>query len=49
MASLALSTQIYYMGRFKIDFGIFRRVVMVLYTDCFQQCSRPMYMVGGSP
>uniref|UniRef100_A0A8C3XLJ5 SID1 transmembrane family member 1 n=1 Tax=Chelydra serpentina TaxID=8475 RepID=A0A8C3XLJ5_CHESE len=48
MASLALSTQIYYMGRFKIgkpdDFGIFRRVVMVLYTDCFQQCSRPMYM-----
>ncbi|XP_030390468.1 SID1 transmembrane family member 1 isoform X1 [Gopherus evgoodei] len=49
VASLALSTQIYYMGRFKIDvsdtdFGIFRRVVMVLYTDCFQQCSRPMYM-----
>ncbi|XP_067402078.1 SID1 transmembrane family member 1 isoform X2 [Emydura macquarii macquarii] len=44
LASLALSTQIYYMGRFKIDFGIFRRVAMVLYTDCIQQCSRPMYM-----
>ncbi|NXA57074.1 SIDT1 protein, partial [Nothocercus julius] len=44
LASLALSTQIYYMGRFKIDLGIFRRAVMVLYTDCIQQCSRPMYM-----
>ncbi|NWY36996.1 SIDT1 protein, partial [Sylvia atricapilla] len=59
LASLALSTQIYYMGRFKIvrcagcsgslsspltDVGIFRRAVMVLYTDCIQQCSRPMYM-----
>ncbi|XP_014744363.1 PREDICTED: SID1 transmembrane family member 1-like [Sturnus vulgaris] len=44
LASLALSTQIYYMGRFKIDMGVFRRAVMVLYTDCIQQCSRPMYM-----
>ncbi|KAL8202626.1 UNVERIFIED_CONTAM: SID1 transmembrane member 1 [Gekko kuhli] len=44
VASLGLSTQIYYMGRFKIDLGIFRRVFMVLYTDCIQQCSRPMYM-----
>uniref|UniRef100_A0A8D0GJ83 SID1 transmembrane family member 1 n=1 Tax=Sphenodon punctatus TaxID=8508 RepID=A0A8D0GJ83_SPHPU len=50
VASLALSTQIYYMGRFKIasvlslaDFGMFRRIAMVLYTDCIQQCSRPMY------
>ncbi|XP_009869682.1 PREDICTED: SID1 transmembrane family member 1-like, partial [Apaloderma vittatum] len=24
--------------------GIFRRAAMVLYTDCIQQCSRPMYM-----
>uniref|UniRef100_A0A8C9FBU5 SID1 transmembrane family member 1 n=1 Tax=Pavo cristatus TaxID=9049 RepID=A0A8C9FBU5_PAVCR len=46
LASLALSTQIYYMGRFKMDLGIFRRAAMVLYTDCIQQCSRPMYMVG---
>ncbi|POI21473.1 hypothetical protein CIB84_014780, partial [Bambusicola thoracicus] len=44
LASLALSTQIYYMGRFKMDLGIFRRAAMVLYTDCIQQCSRPMYM-----
>nr|XP_028568211.1 SID1 transmembrane family member 1 isoform X1 [Podarcis muralis] len=48
VASLGLSTQIYYMGRFKIDvsdpdFGIFQRAVMVLYTDCIQQCSWPMY------
>uniref|UniRef100_A0A8B9BGU7 SID1 transmembrane family member 1 n=1 Tax=Anser brachyrhynchus TaxID=132585 RepID=A0A8B9BGU7_9AVES len=46
LASLALSTQIYYMGRFKIDLGIFRRAAMVLYTDCIQQCSRPMYMLS---
>ncbi|XP_039698960.1 SID1 transmembrane family member 1 isoform X1 [Pteropus medius] len=44
LASLALSTQIYYMGRFKIDLGIFRRAAMVVYTDCIQQCSRPLYM-----
>ncbi|XP_075053528.1 SID1 transmembrane family member 1 isoform X2 [Mixophyes fleayi] len=44
VGSLALSTHIYYMGRFKIDFGIFRRIFQILYTDCVQQCSRPMYM-----
>ncbi|XP_024433657.2 SID1 transmembrane family member 1 isoform X1 [Desmodus rotundus] len=45
LASLALSTQIYYMGRFKIaDLGMFRRAAMVLYTDCIHQCSRPLYM-----
>ncbi|XP_021566772.1 SID1 transmembrane family member 1 isoform X5 [Carlito syrichta] len=49
LASLALSTQIYYMGRFKIDvsdtdLGIFQRAAMVFYTDCVQQCSRPLYM-----
>ncbi|ERE74863.1 SID1 transmembrane family member 1 isoform 1 [Cricetulus griseus] len=44
LASLALSTQIYYMGRVKIDLGIFRRAAMVFYTDCIQQCSRPLYM-----
>uniref|UniRef100_A0A8C9NBP7 SID1 transmembrane family member 1 n=1 Tax=Serinus canaria TaxID=9135 RepID=A0A8C9NBP7_SERCA len=49
LGSLALSTQIYYMGRFKIDMGIFRRAVMVLYTDCIQQCSRPMYMLPDFP
>lgn len=44
VGSLALSTHIYYMGRFRIDFGIFRRIFQILYTDCVQQCSRPMYM-----
>ncbi|XP_063081058.1 SID1 transmembrane family member 1 isoform X3 [Cavia porcellus] len=45
LASLALSAQIYYMGRFKIaDLGIFRRAAMVFYTDCIQQCSWPLYM-----
>ncbi|XP_029434327.1 SID1 transmembrane family member 1 isoform X4 [Rhinatrema bivittatum] len=44
LGSLALSTHIYYMGRFKIDFGIFRRIALVLYMDCIQQCSWPMYM-----
>ncbi|XP_053561794.1 SID1 transmembrane family member 1 isoform X2 [Bombina bombina] len=44
LGSLALSTHIYYMGRFRIDFGIFRRIGQVLYTDCIQQCSRPIYM-----
>ncbi|XP_032262446.1 SID1 transmembrane family member 1 isoform X3 [Phoca vitulina] len=44
LASLALSTQIYYMGRFKIDLGIFRRALMVFYTDFVQQCGRPLYM-----
>ncbi|OCT93603.1 hypothetical protein XELAEV_18011277mg [Xenopus laevis] len=44
VGSLALSTHIYYMGRFRIDFGIFKRIAQVLYTDCMQQCSRPMYM-----
>uniref|UniRef100_A0A8C0PLB4 SID1 transmembrane family member 1 n=1 Tax=Canis lupus familiaris TaxID=9615 RepID=A0A8C0PLB4_CANLF len=49
LASLALSTQIYYMGRFKIDvsetdLGIFRRAALVFYTDFVQQCSRPLYM-----
>ncbi|XP_057162731.1 SID1 transmembrane family member 1 isoform X3 [Ursus arctos] len=44
LASLSLSTQIYYMGRFKIDLGIFRRVATVFYTDFVQQCSRPLYM-----
>ncbi|KAM9320410.1 SID1 transmembrane family member 1 [Gastrophryne carolinensis] len=49
VGSLALSTHIYYMGRFKIDvsnadFGIFRRIFQILYIDCIQQCSRPMYM-----
>ncbi|XP_025730249.1 SID1 transmembrane family member 1 isoform X8 [Callorhinus ursinus] len=43
LATLALSTQIYYMGRFKIDLGLFRRALMVFYMDFAQQCGRPLY------
>ncbi|XP_004414858.1 PREDICTED: SID1 transmembrane family member 1 isoform X2 [Odobenus rosmarus divergens] len=43
LASLALSTQIYYMGRFKIDLGLFRRALMVFYMNFAQQCGRPLY------
>lgn len=44
IATLLLSTQLYYMGRWKFDSGIPRRIVHVLYTDCIRQCSGPMYV-----
>ncbi|XP_039600053.1 SID1 transmembrane family member 1 isoform X2 [Polypterus senegalus] len=44
IASLALSTHIYYMGRLKIDVGVFKRIALVLYTDFIQQCNGPQYM-----
>ncbi|KAM9113755.1 SID1 transmembrane family member 2 isoform 1-T1 [Pangshura tecta] len=44
IATLLLSTQLYYMGRWKFDSGIPRRIVLVLYTDCIRQCSGPMYV-----
>ncbi|NXE93633.1 SIDT2 protein, partial [Menura novaehollandiae] len=44
LATLLLSTQLYYMGRWKLDSGILRRIVHVLYTDCVRQCSGPMYV-----
>ncbi|NXQ56271.1 SIDT2 protein, partial [Anthoscopus minutus] len=44
VATLLLSTQLYYMGRWKLDSGILRRIVHVLYTDCVRQCSGPMYV-----
>ncbi|XP_034610498.1 SID1 transmembrane family member 2 isoform X2 [Trachemys scripta elegans] len=44
IATLLLSTQLYYMGRWKLDSGIPRRIVHVLYTDCIRQCSGPMYV-----
>ncbi|XP_025067742.1 SID1 transmembrane family member 2 isoform X1 [Alligator sinensis] len=43
-ATLLLSTQLYYMGRWKLDSGIPRRIVHVMYTDCIRQCSGPMYV-----
>uniref|UniRef100_A0A8C0GN55 SID1 transmembrane family member 2 n=1 Tax=Chelonoidis abingdonii TaxID=106734 RepID=A0A8C0GN55_CHEAB len=44
IATLLLSTQLYYMGRWKFDSGILRRIVHMLYTDCIRQCSGPMYV-----
>ncbi|XP_067422276.1 SID1 transmembrane family member 2 [Emydura macquarii macquarii] len=44
IATMLLSTQLYYMGRWKLDSGILRRIVLVLYTDCIRQCSGPMYV-----
>ncbi|XP_075630523.1 SID1 transmembrane family member 2 isoform X3 [Balearica regulorum gibbericeps] len=44
VATLLLSTQLYYMGRWKLDSGIPRRILHVLYTDCVRQCSGPMYV-----
>uniref|UniRef100_A0A452IAZ3 Uncharacterized protein n=1 Tax=Gopherus agassizii TaxID=38772 RepID=A0A452IAZ3_9SAUR len=44
IATLLLSTQLYYMGRWKFDSGIPRRIMHMLYTDCIRQCSGPMYV-----
>ncbi|XP_053547367.1 SID1 transmembrane family member 2 isoform X2 [Bombina bombina] len=42
--TLLLSTQLYYMGRWRLDSGIVRRIFLVFYTDCVRQCSPPMYV-----
>ncbi|XP_013129319.1 SID1 transmembrane family member 2 isoform X2 [Oreochromis niloticus] len=44
LATLLLSTQLYYMGRWRLNAGILRRIVYVIYTDCIRQCSGPMYI-----
>ncbi|KAL4647297.1 SID1 transmembrane family member 2 isoform X6 [Arapaima gigas] len=44
MATLLLSIQLYYMGRWRLDSGILRRMLYVIYTDCVRQCSGPMYI-----
>ncbi|KAF7236926.1 SID1 transmembrane family member 2 [Varanus komodoensis] len=44
LSTLLLSTQLYYMGRWKLDSGVPRRILHVLYTDCIRQCSGPMYV-----
>ncbi|XP_068563109.1 SID1 transmembrane family member 2 isoform X4 [Cebidichthys violaceus] len=44
LATMLLSTQLYYMGRWRLDSGILRRMVYVIYTDCIRQCSGPMYI-----
>ncbi|KAM5319367.1 SID1 transmembrane family member 2 isoform 1-T1 [Glossophaga mutica] len=43
IATLLLSIQLYYMGRWKLDSGVGRRILHVLYTDCIRQCSGPLY------
>uniref|UniRef100_A0A8C1NAV3 SID1 transmembrane family, member 2 n=1 Tax=Cyprinus carpio TaxID=7962 RepID=A0A8C1NAV3_CYPCA len=44
LATLLLSTQLYYMGRWRLNSGILRRMLNVIYTDCIRQCSGPMYI-----
>ncbi|XP_054482783.1 SID1 transmembrane family member 2 isoform X2 [Anoplopoma fimbria] len=44
LATMLLSTQLYYMGRWRLDSGIMRRMVYIIYTDCIRQCSGPMYI-----
>nr|QEL51162.1 SID1 transmembrane family member 2 [Ctenopharyngodon idella] len=44
LATMLLSTQLYYMGRWRLDSGILRRILYVIYTDCIRQCSGPMYI-----
>uniref|UniRef100_A0A8C9VHW3 SID1 transmembrane family member 2 n=1 Tax=Scleropages formosus TaxID=113540 RepID=A0A8C9VHW3_SCLFO len=44
LATLLLSIQLYYMGRWRLDSGILRRMLYVIYTDCIRQCSGPMYI-----
>ncbi|KAF7652066.1 hypothetical protein LDENG_00101810 [Lucifuga dentata] len=44
LATLLLSTQLYYMGRWRLDSGVLRRMVFIIYTDSIRQCSGPMYV-----
>ncbi|XP_070292896.1 LOW QUALITY PROTEIN: SID1 transmembrane family member 2-like [Salvelinus sp. IW2-2015] len=44
LGPMLLSTQLYYMGRWRLNSGILRRIVYVIYTDCIRQCSGPMYI-----
>ncbi|CAN9511081.1 unnamed protein product [Ophioblennius macclurei] len=44
LATLLLSTQLYYMGRWRLDAGVLRRMIYIVYTDCIRQCSGPMYI-----
>uniref|UniRef100_UPI00398EFF84 SID1 transmembrane family member 2 isoform X3 n=1 Tax=Pristiophorus japonicus TaxID=55135 RepID=UPI00398EFF84 len=44
LATLLLSIQLYYMGRWKLDTGMCRRIIHVIYTDHIRQCSGPAYI-----
>uniref|UniRef100_A0A4W5Q2I0 SID1 transmembrane family member 2 n=1 Tax=Hucho hucho TaxID=62062 RepID=A0A4W5Q2I0_9TELE len=48
LATMLLSTQLYYMGRWRLDSGILRRIVYVIYTDCIRQCSGPISVDNSS-
>jgi len=41
--TLILSAQIYYMGRWRLDIGIFQRLCLIFRSD-FLRCARPIYM-----
>ncbi|CAH1796745.1 unnamed protein product [Owenia fusiformis] len=42
LSCLILTAQVYYMGRWKCDLGIFKRIYLFIKTDCLV-CARPMY------
>uniref|UniRef100_A0A672IP97 SID1 transmembrane family, member 2 n=1 Tax=Salarias fasciatus TaxID=181472 RepID=A0A672IP97_SALFA len=45
LATLLLSTQLYYMGRWRLGrFTQRQTMVYIVYTDCIRQCSGPMYI-----
>ncbi|CAM1301841.1 SIDT1 (predicted) [Pycnogonum litorale] len=44
LSCLAVSAQIYYMGRWKMNFGIFKRIYLTLKNDLYTHFTRPMYM-----
>uniref|UniRef100_A0A4W4ERG1 SID1 transmembrane family, member 2 n=1 Tax=Electrophorus electricus TaxID=8005 RepID=A0A4W4ERG1_ELEEL len=46
VATMLLSTQLYYVGRWRLDSGILRRILYVIYTDCIRQCSGPIGFRG---
>ncbi|XP_033641444.1 SID1 transmembrane family member 1-like isoform X1 [Asterias rubens] len=43
LTCLAVSAQIYYMGTWKLDFGIFKRVLFILRTEC-SKSAKPLYL-----
>ncbi|XP_022249983.1 SID1 transmembrane family member 1-like [Limulus polyphemus] len=44
LLGLALSAQIYYMGRWKLNMGIFKRMYQTMRVDLHSPFTRPMYM-----
>ncbi|GLD68043.1 SID1 transmembrane family member 2 [Lates japonicus] len=46
LATLLLSTQLYYMGRWRFDSGILRRMVYIIYTDCIRTDRMVLLVMG---